>query len=133
MAKKIHKTTKTNFGSIWPKGRSHYPLLTFRTKIEWQHRRQLRGSPMANSSSSSPIPSLIFVSPTIQIKDMSEQNLIGTIQMFNELTGSGAIPDDCDTKAFYSHITNGHVRQLHRERGRLTYLLCVKPAVAVIS
>lgn len=88
---------------------------------------------MANSSSSSPIPSLIFVSPTIQIKDMSEQNLIGTIQMFNELTGSGAIPDDCDTKAFYSHITNGHVRQLHRERGRLTYLLCVKPAVAVIS
>lgn len=34
---------KTHFCSIWPKGKSHYPLLKFRTKIGWQRRRQLRG------------------------------------------------------------------------------------------
>ncbi|XP_038892740.1 uncharacterized protein LOC120081650 isoform X2 [Benincasa hispida] len=78
--------------------------------------------------SSSAIPPLILESPTIQIKDMSEEDLHGTITMLNGLTGSGQIPDDCNTKSFYSDITRGHLRQLRLERGHLTYLLTVKPA-----
>lgn len=83
--------------------------------------------------SSSETPSLILESPTIQIKDMSQEDLRGTIEMLNGLTGSGQIPDDCNTKSFYSDISRGHLRQLRLERGRLTYLLSVKPAVSVIS
>ncbi|CAK9319044.1 unnamed protein product [Citrullus colocynthis] len=77
-------------------------------------------------------PSLILESPTIQIKDMSQEDLRGTIEMLNGLTGSGQIPDDCNTKSFYSDISRGHLRQLRLERGRLTYLLSVKPAVSNI-
>ncbi|XP_022924378.1 acyl-coenzyme A thioesterase 13-like [Cucurbita moschata] len=80
--------------------------------------------------SSSATPSLIFDSPTIQIKDVSEEDLRGTIELLNGLGGSGQIPDDCNTKGFYSDIIRGHLRQRRLERGRLTYLLSVKPAVS---
>ena len=77
--------------------------------------------------------SLILESPAIQIKNMSEEDLHETIQMLNGLRGFVQIPDDCNTEGFYSDISRSHLRQLSLERGRITYLLIVKPVVSVSS
>ncbi|KAG6597156.1 hypothetical protein SDJN03_10336, partial [Cucurbita argyrosperma subsp. sororia] len=76
--------------------------------------------------------SLILESPAIQIKNMSEEDLHETIQMLNGLRGFVQIPDDCNTEGFYSDISRSHLRQLSLERGRITYLLIVKPVVSNI-
>ncbi|XP_022975097.1 acyl-coenzyme A thioesterase 13-like [Cucurbita maxima] len=76
--------------------------------------------------------SLILESPTIQIKNMSEEDLHKTIQMLNGLRGFVQIPVDCNTEGFYSDISRSHLRQLSLERGRITYLLIVKPVVSNI-
>ncbi|XP_022934057.1 acyl-coenzyme A thioesterase 13-like [Cucurbita moschata] len=76
--------------------------------------------------------SLILESPAIQIKNMSEEDLHKTIQMLNGLRGFVQIPDDCNTEGFYSDISRNHLRQLSLERGRITYLLIVKPVVSNI-
>jgi hypothetical protein len=60
-------------------------------------------------------------------KDVPSQSVIAIKDLFGDLE----IPENCNTKEFYSDLIRGHLKPQRVVRGRVTCLLTVTPAITV--
>lgn len=64
-------------------------------------------------------------------KDVPSQSVTAIKDMFEDVEISGSVPDNCNTKDFYSDLIRGHLKAQRVVRGRVTCLLSVTPAITV--
>ncbi|XP_062155684.1 uncharacterized protein LOC133863662 [Alnus glutinosa] len=62
-------------------------------------------------------------------KDVPSQSVIAIKDMFGDVEISGPVPENCNTKEFYSDLIRGHLKPQRVVRGRVTCLLTVTPAI----
>ena len=64
-------------------------------------------------------------------RQIPEAHLSRTLGFFQHIGVTADLPPDCQEKDFYSHLIRGILQVQRVERGHLTCLFCVVPAVAV--
>ncbi|XP_059457909.1 uncharacterized protein LOC132187577 [Corylus avellana] len=62
-------------------------------------------------------------------KDVPSQSVTAIKDLFEDVEISGPIPENCNTKDFYSDLIRGHLKPQRVVRGRVTCLLSVTPAI----
>ncbi|XP_028946780.1 uncharacterized protein [Malus domestica] len=77
-------------------------------------------------------PSGAFSSTAIISEDFPPQHLNQVVCFLHRVGISDPIPDRCNTKDYHSALIHGILKPLHIRKGRVTCLVSVKPAVAVI-
>lgn len=64
-------------------------------------------------------------------RQIPEAHLSRTLGFFQHIGVTADLPPNCQEKDFYSHLIRGILQVQRVERGHLTCLFCVVPAVAV--
>jgi hypothetical protein len=76
------------------------------------------------------LPEIVSSSTTIA-KEIPSQHVSAVTNFLRNMGVSDPVPDNCNTKDFYSDLVRGFLKPDRVLRGRVTCILTIKPPVAV--